>query len=60
MLRMFLTNELVKHYRGEKRIAWTFPSIFFQDTIEWFEKYGVELKTEDDGECFRFRIHHKP
>jgi predicted flavoprotein YhiN len=22
------------------------------DTIEWFEKYGVELKTEDDGRMF--------
>jgi hypothetical protein len=34
----------LKYYpRGEKELR-TFPSISSGDTIEWFEKHGVELK----------------
>ena len=49
----FLPNELVKFYpRGEKELRGPFHQFDTNDTIQWFEKHGVELKTEADGRMF--------
>jgi len=49
----FVPNDLVKFYpRGEKELRGPFNRFGAGDTIEWFEKRGVELKTEDDGRMF--------
>jgi predicted Rossmann fold flavoprotein len=49
----FEPNELVKFYpRGEKELRGPFHQFCSGDTIEWFEKHGVELKTEADGRMF--------
>jgi predicted Rossmann fold flavoprotein len=49
----FVPNELVKFYpRGEKELRGPFNQFCSGDTIEWFEKHGVELKIEDDGRMF--------
>lgn len=49
----FEPNELVKFYpRGEKELRGPFHQFSSGDTIEWFEKHGVELKIEDDGRMF--------
>jgi predicted Rossmann fold flavoprotein len=49
----FEPNELVKYYpRGEKELRGPFHQFSSGDTIEWFEKHGVELKIEDDGRMF--------
>lgn len=49
----FEPNELVKFYpRGEKELRGPFHQFCSGDTIEWFEKHGVELKIEDDGRMF--------
>jgi len=49
----FEPNELVKFYpRGEKELRGPFHQFASGDTIEWFEKHGVELKIEDDGRMF--------
>lgn len=49
----FVPNELAKFYpRGEKELRGPFHSFASGDTIEWFEKHGVELKIEDDGRMF--------
>ncbi|NGY38672.1 NAD(P)/FAD-dependent oxidoreductase [Flavobacterium sp. XN-5] len=49
----FIPNELVKYYpRGEKELRGPFHQFCSGDTIEWFEKHGVELKIEDDGRMF--------
>lgn len=49
----FEPNELVKFYpRGEKELRGPFHKFGSGDTIEWFEKHGVELKIEDDGRMF--------
>ncbi len=49
----FEPNELVKFYpRGEKELRGPFHQFCTGDTIEWFEKHGVELKIEDDGRMF--------
>ena len=46
----FEPNELVKFYpRGEKELKGPFNQFCSGDTIEWFEKHGVELKIEEDG-----------
>jgi hypothetical protein len=46
-------NDLVKYYpRGEKELRGPFHQFCSGDTIEWFEKHGVELKIEDDGRMF--------
>ena len=43
----FVPNELVKFYpRGEKELRGPFHAFASGDTIEWFEKHGVELKIE--------------
>lgn len=49
----FVPNELVQFYpRGEKELRGPFHQFCSGDTIEWFEKHGVELKIEDDGRMF--------
>lgn len=49
----FVPNELAKFYpRGEKELRGPFHQFCSGDTIEWFEKHGVELKIEDDGRIF--------
>ncbi|HRB71552.1 MAG TPA: NAD(P)/FAD-dependent oxidoreductase [Flavobacterium sp.] len=49
----FIPNELVKFYpRGEKELKGPFHQFCSGDTIEWFERHGVELKIEDDGRMF--------
>ncbi|MBG6187111.1 NAD(P)/FAD-dependent oxidoreductase [Flavobacterium sp. CAN_S2] len=49
----FEPNELVKFYpRGEKELCGPFHQFCSGDTIEWFEKHGVELKIEADGRMF--------
>jgi predicted Rossmann fold flavoprotein len=49
----FIPNELVKFYpRGEKELKGPFHQFCSGDTLEWFEKRGVELKIEDDGRMF--------
>lgn len=49
----FEPNELAKFYpRGEKELRGPFHQFCSGDTIEWFEKHGVELKIEDDGRMF--------
>ncbi|MEZ4792556.1 MAG: NAD(P)/FAD-dependent oxidoreductase [Gelidibacter sp.] len=49
----FIPSELVLSYpRGEKELLGPFHQFMTGDTIEWFEKRGVELKIEDDGRMF--------
>lgn len=49
----FVPNDLVKFYpRGEKELRGPFHQFCSGDTIEWFEKHGVQLKIEDDGRIF--------
>ena len=49
----FIPNELVKFYpRGEKELRGPFHQFDTNDTIQWFEKHGVQLKTEADGRMF--------
>ncbi|WP_136480265.1 BaiN/RdsA family NAD(P)/FAD-dependent oxidoreductase [Cognatitamlana onchidii] len=49
----FMPKELVRNYpRGEKELLGPFHKFMTGDTIEWFEKRGVELKIEEDGRMF--------
>lgn len=49
----FTPSELVLNYpRGEKELLGPFHQFMTGDTIDWFEKRGVELKIEDDGRMF--------
>ncbi|WP_452222205.1 NAD(P)/FAD-dependent oxidoreductase [Lacinutrix salivirga] len=49
----FIPQELIVNYpRGEKELLGPFHTFMTGDTIEWFEKRGVELKIEDDGRMF--------
>lgn len=49
----FVPNDLVKYYpRGEKELRGPFHQFCSGDTIDWFERHGVELKIEDDGRMF--------
>ena len=49
----FVPSELVQNYpRGEKELLGPFHQFMTGDTIEWFEKRGVELKIEEDGRMF--------
>ncbi|MEO6884221.1 MAG: NAD(P)/FAD-dependent oxidoreductase [Bacteroidia bacterium] len=49
----FENNLLVKNYpRGEKELRNVFSRFTTSDTIHWFEKRGVTLKTEADGRMF--------
>src|SRR6478735_4515385 len=49
----FSIAEMVKKYpRGESFLKKAFHHFFTTDTIEWFKKKGVTLKTEPDGRMF--------
>lgn len=49
----FDNTELVKNYpRGAKELRQVFSRFSVQDTIDWFLKRGVKLKTESDGRMF--------
>lgn len=49
----FIPNDLVKFYpRGEKELKGPFNRFCSGDTIEWFDRHGVELKIEEDGRMF--------
>ncbi len=49
----FEPRELVKSYpRGMKSLMGPFHRWQAGDTVEWFAKNGVELKTEEDGRMF--------
>ena len=49
----FLPKELSRNYpRGERELRGPFHSFMTGDTIAWFEKRGVRLKTEEDGRMF--------
>ncbi len=46
-------GELIKYYpRGGKELLSPFHKFNTKDTVEWFEKRGVKLKTEPDGKIF--------
>ncbi|MEO6844541.1 MAG: NAD(P)/FAD-dependent oxidoreductase [Ginsengibacter sp.] len=46
-------SEMIKKYpRGEKFLKQAFHHFFTSDTIDWFEKRNVKLKTESDGRMF--------
>ncbi len=49
----FEPKELVKYYpRGNKELLSAFYLFQLNDTIDWFNERGVELKTEIDGRIF--------
>jgi predicted Rossmann fold flavoprotein len=49
----FDPTQLVKNYpRGAKELLGPFHSFQPKDTVAWFEKRGVHLKTESDGRMF--------
>lgn len=46
-------SNLVKHYpRGERQLRKCFGQLSVNDTIDWFAKRGVKLKTEEDNRMF--------
>ncbi|HND89183.1 MAG TPA: aminoacetone oxidase family FAD-binding enzyme, partial [Saprospiraceae bacterium] len=46
-------RELLKHYpRGHRELLGPFMQFGPADTLEWFERRGVRLKTEADGRMF--------
>ena len=49
----FDIEEMSRNYpRGRHFVKKTFNQFFTTDTIQWFEKRGVKLKTETDGRIF--------
>ena len=49
----FRISQMIQKYpRGEKFLKHAFHYFFTTDTIEWFEKRNVKLKTENDGRMF--------
>jgi predicted Rossmann fold flavoprotein len=49
----FSIAEMIKRYpRGERFLKQAFHHFFTSDTVEWFEKRNVKLKTESDGRMF--------
>jgi hypothetical protein len=49
----FEATALSKHYpRGQRALKSLFRKFQAKDTVEWFEKQGVPLKTEEDGRMF--------
>lgn len=49
----FSISEMIRKYpRGQNFLKQAFHHFFTKDTIEWFEKKGVKLKTEADGRMF--------
>ncbi len=46
-------SELIKNYpRGHKELRQVFAQFNVEDTVAWFKKQGIELKTEEDGRMF--------
>jgi len=51
----FENSDLVKNYpRGNKELQQVFSKFSVQDTIDWFKRQGVILKTESDGRMFPY------
>ncbi|HRI80189.1 MAG TPA: NAD(P)/FAD-dependent oxidoreductase [Cyclobacteriaceae bacterium] len=49
----FEPTPLSKHYpRGQKELKYLFKIFHAGDTVDWFKKRGVTLKTEGDGRMF--------
>lgn len=49
----FDVNELLSNYpRGAKELRQVFHKFSPADTIDWFKKQGISLKTEPDGRMF--------
>ncbi|MEY4936310.1 MAG: hypothetical protein RIS64_2669 [Bacteroidota bacterium] len=49
----FVNRALIKNYpRGDKALLSPFSKFSTGDTMDWFEKRGVELKIEADGRVF--------
>ncbi len=49
----FQASAFAQNYpRGQKALKKLLPLFGAQDTVEWFEKRGVKLKTEADGRMF--------
>lgn len=49
----FEAKRLAQHYpRGEKSLIGPFSRWGAQNTVDWFQSRGVELKTEPDGRMF--------
>lgn len=49
----FDPGELIRNYpRGSKELAGPFNRFGPEQTVEWFSRRGVELKTEPDGRMF--------
>ena len=49
----FSIAQMIKNYpRGENFVKKAFHQFFTSDTINWFGKRGVQLKTEPDGRMF--------
>lgn len=47
------TSQLIQHYpRGGNALKKMFAAFKVQDTIQWFQARGVELKVEADGRMF--------
>lgn len=54
----FDPKKLTNNYpRGNKELLGPFHRFQPQDTIAWFQKHGVELKTEEDGRMFPITDH---
>jgi predicted Rossmann fold flavoprotein len=49
----FVNRALIKNYpRGDKALLSPFSKFSTGDTMDWFEKRGIELKIEEDGRVF--------
>src|SRR5215467_12713088 len=49
----FEIDQMIRNYpRGANFLKKTFHQFFTTDTVEWFKKRGVKLKTEQDGRMF--------
>ena len=49
----FIPSDLCSNYpRGNKELLGPFHNFMTTDTIKWFEKRGVKMKTEKDGRIF--------
>jgi len=49
----FEATHLSRHYpRGQRALKSLFQKFQVTDTVAWFEKHGVKLKTEEDGRMF--------
>lgn len=50
---LFNPVEFSKRYpRGSRELQYAFQKFGSQDTVDWFQKHGVELKAESDGRMF--------